>query len=614
MKYIVFLTCVTLVGCIPQNTDNVESNSQVAAKEIERQSITDQVNSAPVVLESLFSKNTIYFDFSKLPLNNDSQQELWLNKNNMYKKWVRSFYDSDNDGNGDLKGVIEKLAYIKSLNVTTILLSPIFEAPSYHGYDVTDFLSINSTLGTEDDFDLLVEKAHELGLRIVLDLPINHTSDQHPWFKRSLNNDETYSDYYVWNSELPKGYGLPWDDSPNELAVWHSRKGKAGYFYGVFGYANPDLNYKNPQVLNEIKFVLAHWINKGADGFRIDAARYLIEDGPGEQADTYRNHQVISELIGYAKSVDSGTFFIGETFTDMNTSKQYLENNWLDVNNVLNQFDALFNFEFSSSIRDLYSLEAIENYHRDDNNSILKSSVFDIYTRISLNTPSNKSLYVFLNNHDIRRFAPPSIDEHFIEQYQHNINKIISTLTILSPFNLTVYYGEELGLQQIDSWEHEYIRGLMAWSDSTNLGFNNGAVPWMDSSSWFPWKEKHIAWSNDIGQQTNVELQSNDNSSLLKHYQKLLQLKKTDEVFSKPTRLVVHPANNYIWFIEYQIQKENSIESRWLVTNLSPDINTLLEIPDYLKGQYIDLYTEKEIELELILSVNAGQTLILKRN
>lgn len=174
----------------------------------------------------------------------------WWNNAITYQIWVRSFSDSDDDGTGDLIGLTQKLDYLKTLGVNTLWLSPIFESPSYHGYDTSDFYAIDPDLGTMDDYEDLIEKAKALNIRIILDITLNHVSEYHPWFQKSLAKDPVYDDYFIWKKNLPSNYGRAWNKTEESTAVWHKKEERNDWYYGVFGWTQPDLNYKNKAVVD----------------------------------------------------------------------------------------------------------------------------------------------------------------------------------------------------------------------------------------------------------------------------------------------------------------------------------------------------------------------------
>lgn len=227
------------------------------------------------------------------PTTSGSDSLPWWNERVFYEVFVRSFKDSNSDGIGDLRGLIEKLDYLNDgdpatsddLGVTGIWLMPVAESPSYHGYDVTDYRTIEKDYGSNADFKELIEQAHQRGMVVIVDMVMNHTSSEHPWFiKASIPGSKT-ENWYIWSPTDP-GYMSPWD-SP----VWHRGRGGdaenmrtfhalTDYYYGLFWEGMPDLNYNNGAVTEKMFDILRYWLDEmGADGFRLDAVRHLIEDG-----------------------------------------------------------------------------------------------------------------------------------------------------------------------------------------------------------------------------------------------------------------------------------------------------------------------------------------------
>jgi glycosidase len=200
-----------------------------------------------------------------------------------YEIFIRSFADSDGDGIGDLNGIIQKLDYLQDLGIHGIWLTPFNPSPTYHKYDIIDYASVDQEYGTIEDIKKLLKEAHKRDIKIIMDFVVNHTSSKHPWFLDALHNPSSpYRDYYLWADESeshrweskPYNPGLPWQ--------WHkidnSFKQK-GLYYGFFWREMPDLNYDNAAVKTEMFKVSDFWLNKGVDGFRLDAIKYLDEDG-----------------------------------------------------------------------------------------------------------------------------------------------------------------------------------------------------------------------------------------------------------------------------------------------------------------------------------------------
>ena len=203
----------------------------------------------------------------------------WWNNVVFYEIFVRSFKDSNGDGIGDFRGIIEKLDYLNDgdpetntdLGISGIWLMPIFPSPSYHGYDVTDYQAVNPDYGTLQDFQDLVEACHERGIRVIIDFVVNHTSSEHPWFLSAKDKASEYRNWYVWSDVMPSQKG-PWGQN-----AWYQSNGS--FYYAPFWSGMPDLNYKEPKVTEAMYDATKFWLDMGVDGFRVDAARYLVEDG-----------------------------------------------------------------------------------------------------------------------------------------------------------------------------------------------------------------------------------------------------------------------------------------------------------------------------------------------
>lgn len=230
----------------------------------------------------------VYFVNKMLMVGVDGQQLMaqqpkdWWEKSIFYQIYPRSFMDSDGDGIGDLKGVTSKLQYLADTGIEATWLSPIFQSPMVDfGYDISDFKKIHYEYGTMSDFEDLLTEAKRLGIKIILDLVPNHTSDQCDWFLRSANREHGYEDYYIWNDGVldDDGYLQPpnnWNSVFYGSAwTWHEQRGQ--FYFHQFTKKQPDLNYRNPAVVEEMNDVITFWLSKGVSGFRIDAVNHLFE-------------------------------------------------------------------------------------------------------------------------------------------------------------------------------------------------------------------------------------------------------------------------------------------------------------------------------------------------
>src|SRR5438105_6549594 len=239
----------------------------------------------------------------------------WWRSGVCYEVFVRSFYDSDGDGIGDLRGLTSRLDYINdgnpnsttSLGANCIWLMPIDKSMSYHGYDVVDYYHVDPRYGTDDDFRSLVAEAHRRGIHIIVDFVHNHTGSENPWFQAALRDPSSpYRDWYRWSKTLPSQKG-PWGQE-----AWHKSPIRDEYYYGVFWHEMPDLNYRNRAVRVEMRQILTYWLKEmRADGFRFDAVPYLVEDGDVLQH-SRGTHDVLRELGNTVRTEAPESFTVGE--------------------------------------------------------------------------------------------------------------------------------------------------------------------------------------------------------------------------------------------------------------------------------------------------------------
>ena len=405
------------------------------------------------------------------PTPETSERAPWWNHAVFYEIFVRSFRDSDGDGIGDFNGVTEKLDYLQELGVKGLWLMPIHPSPSYHGYDVTDYYAVNPDYGTMDDFKRLLEEAHKRDIKVIIDLVLNHTSSQHPWFRNALETGSEYHDWYKWSDTDPRTRG-PWG-----ATAWY-KASNGLYYYAIFWDQMPDLNYDNEAVQEEAKKVTSFWLSEvGVDGFRLDAVRYLAEDQ--QLADSDANHTYLEDWGTYYRSLKPQTFTVGEAWTDNANVKEYIESN--------SQLDAAFNFDLAAAI-----LKALNESNNSALRFLLQTTVRDFPEQDNAN---------FLTNHDMPRV---------MNQLGQNLEKAKAAAGILltAPGIPFLYYGEEIGM--MGTKPDELIRTPMQWSGEEGAGFTDG-VPW----------EAINADYNTI----NVDAQTGDRSSLLEHYRSLVQLR-----------------------------------------------------------------------------------------
>jgi len=398
-----------------------------------------------------------------------------------YEIFVRSFQDSDGDGIGDLKGLAARLDHLVSLGVDLVWLMPINPSPSYHGYDVTDYRDVNPEYGTLADLDALVAAGRARGLRVIIDLVLNHTSDRHPWFLASQRGQASdKADWYLWRDAMPAGWARPWDGAP----LWH-RLGSR-YYYGLFWSGMPDLNMANPAVQRELEDTMAFWIRRGLAGFRIDAIRYLIETSHPDGAQTADTAETHAYLKGLRQRVDQrfpGTLLLGEAWSSAEDQASYYGQG--------DELQLAFSFDMAAAI-----VESTHDGVRSRLNQMLDRSA-DIFHDRGFEAP-------FLTNHDMPRVA------RTLMQNRATL-RVAAVLMLASPGTPFIYYGEEIGMIGGAAPDDQNKRTPMHWSPGPKGGFTTG-------EPWWP--------MGDEAEGVDVASQAGDQGSLLSLYRRLVSARK----------------------------------------------------------------------------------------
>ncbi len=431
----------------------------------------------------------------------------WARGAVFYEVFVRSFRDSDGDGKGDIDGLISRLDLLNDgnpetttdLGVDALWLMPVFESPSYHGYDTTDYGKINPDYGTNADFLRLLDEAHRRGIRVIVDLVVNHSGAGHPWFVSAASSaNSPHRDFYVWNPTDP-GWRQPWGGS---TGTWHP--GGGAYYYGVFWSGMPDLNWRSPALREEVKRIASLWLERGVDGFRLDATRYLVENGSGPlQADTPETHAALKEFAGHVRRVKPAALLVGENWADTKTIATYYGSPSVPGGDEL---PASFNFPISERI-----LTALSQGNATPIAAKL-DEVQKAYPKGALDAP-------FLTNHDQTRLATQ------LGKNQGRLRNAAAILLTLpgAPF---LYYGEEVGIENGPTGGDESKRTPMPWDASPGGGFTTG-TPWFGFA---PGRET-----------ANVAAQTNDPASLLSRYRYLIRARKASPALAKGDLVVLSP-------------------------------------------------------------------------
>jgi alpha-amylase len=458
----------------------------------------------------------------------------WTGHDVCYEIFVRSFYDSNDDGIGDLNGVIARLGYVDSLGVSCIWLMPVMPSPSYHGYDVTDYYGIEPAYGTADDFRRLVAAAHRHGIRIIVDMVLNHTSNEHPWFQAALR--DTTSPYRHWYrfSPTPLGRG-PWGED-----AWHRSPVRDEYYYGVFWSGMPDLDYHTPAVREEAMRIATFWLrDMGADGLRLDAIPYLLEqDGcligcPG-------THQFLRQYAAHVDSVKPGAYTVGEVWANAQTVLPYYPD----------QLTSYFGFELADSM-----ISATRSGRA--------AGLLAPFLRLQDTVPQYRWSPI-LSNHDGTRTMT-------LLGGDVSRARVAATLLLTLPGLPFIYYGEEIGMT--GDKPDPRLRTPMQWRPRSGVGFTGGTpweVPQPDSLS------------------VNAEVENADTGSLLNLYRRLIHLRRENEALGTGRLVGLVSSNPHV---AAYLRRAASGRAVLVVVNLGEEtvqgVTVMSAVPVLAAGSYV---------------------------
>ena len=548
------------------------------------------------------------------------EPKLWWQNGVIYQIFPRTFADGNGDGSGDIQGIIQKLDYLNdgdlnsetSLHIDAIWLSPINKSPMYdNGYDVSDYCEIDSVFGTFDDFEALITQAHQRDIKVVLDLVINHTSDEHPWFKESRSSkDNAKSDWYHWQDSKS-------GDVPNNWlsfyggAAWTYCQTRQQYYYHTFDGRQPDLNWSNPQVKEAIYKMIRFWLDKGVDGFRLDASSVYSKDkeyrdNPVKKKDSDEfasqhhlydkdlpeNHQIIKEIRSIIDEYDNRVL-IGETFISSGLYESVI---FRGVNNDELHLPFTFDFPFSPWYPGHLQKEIIKK---------------------ELMTPGDAWSVYFLDNHDLSRHLSRWVDCSLCDN-PVGIAKAAATILLTVRGTPVLYYGQEIGMvdnenipsdklrdrativHEGESASRDKARTPMQWDDSVHAGFSFGK----DVEPWLP--------VNGNYKEVNVATEFEDKDSILNFYKALIKIRKRSKVLQHGYwRTLIHYPYEHLAYvreteteqvlvvINFSYEKELKIDDdlewkNWQVllsTNYEPDI--VMDLPKKLKPFETSIYLKK---------------------
>jgi alpha-amylase len=369
-----------------------------------------------------------------------------------YQIFVRSFFDSDGDGIGDLEGIRQRLPYLSELGVQGIWLTPIHPASSYHGYDVLDYWRLDPALGTLSDLHRLLDDAHARGMRVLMDLVVNHTSSQHPDFLRALAGNPEARARYRFASAPAATIGTLGGPA------WH-RASDGSYYYGVFTGGMPDLDHENPHVFEEMVAIARYWLDQGFDGFRIDAIQHVVEGRDGAIANAPENFAWVQRFGAAVRERHPGAFLLGETWTNTPTIASYHRDGALDMSVDYPLFLALTN--------------ALQGRNASDVRLQLRNTA-DLL-------PAGAWIATFTSNHD--QLRPATV----LSPLRRNPLReaLLGRLLLALPGIPFIYYGEEIGMPNGPGLDDRQKRTPMRW-EATPAGGFSPTTPWFPPATTDP--------------------------------------------------------------------------------------------------------------------------------
>ena len=462
----------------------------------------------------------------------------WWKDAVVYQIYPRSFQDSNGDGIGDLRGIIQRLDYIRSLGATVIWLCPIYASPLIdNGYDISDYYAIHPELGTMEDFDCLLRQAHQRGLRVIMDLVVNHTSDQHRWFQEGTSGQNpAYRDYYIWETEKPNRWGSWFGGS-----AWEYNARVGAHYLHIFAKKQPDLNMDNPKVREEVKSIMRFWLDRGVDGFREDVITFIskadnLPDGlpfipAANGLPFYKDGPHIHEYLAEFRKVceEYDCFQLGEgPMTSTRSALSYLTGKHKSLD-LMFHFDHMFaDCIFTEYMQRPFHLRSLKH-------------AFSKWQK-ALNGRAWNTLY--LENHD----HPRVISRYGNERYHRASGSMLAVCYLFQQGTPFVYQGQEIGMtniklasidQYVDVSSHnnyhtfhlkdsvekrmerihassrDSARTPMQWDDSKNAGFTTGK-PWF--------------YINPNYRKINVAAEEEQPFSILKLYRRCLRYRKNSDV------------------------------------------------------------------------------------
>jgi maltose alpha-D-glucosyltransferase/alpha-amylase len=513
-----------------------------------------------------------------------AQDGLWYKDAVVYQVHVRAFYDSSGDGNGDFRGLAQKLDYLQELGINTIWLMPFFPSPLRDdGYDIADYRTVNPTYGTLDDFKAFLEAAHQRSIRVIIEMVLNHTSDQHPWFQESRSSrDNPRRDWYVWSDTDTKYKGTRLIFVDTELSNWAWDPVSKQYYWHRFFSHQPDLNYDNPQVREEMWDIMKFWLQMGVDAFRLDAVPYLVEREGTNCENLPETHEIIKDLRVRMDREFPGRMLLAEANQWPTDLRAYFGNG--------DEFNMAFHFPLMPRMFMGLKLE-----DRKPITEILKQTP---------EIPENCQWCLFLRNHDeltlemvtdmerdymydeyakdkamrlnlgIRRRLAPLLDN------DRRRIELMNGLLMSLPGTPIIYYGDEIGMgDNVNLGDRHGVRTPMQWEG----GWNGGFSPADPEALYSPLMLNPVYGFQAI----NVQSQKRFEHSLLSWMKLLIRVRKTTPVLGRGSIQFLYPANHRVLAYTRRLGNETVL----VVNNLSSKAQAVeLELKEFRGSILIEMF------------------------
>lgn len=532
----------------------------------------------------------------------------WWKEAVAYQVYPRSFNDSNNDGIGDLQGVIEKLDYIQDLGIDIIWLSPMYKSPNDdNGYDISDYQDIMDEFGTMEDFDQLLDGVHQRGMKLILDLVVNHTSDEHPWFIESKSSkDNPKRDWYIWKD--PKADGSEpnnWESIFNG-STWEYDKTTGQYYFHLFSKKQPDLNWENKDVKAAVFNMMNWWFEKGIDGFRVDAITHIKKtfeagDLPVPEGKTYApafdvdmNQPGIHDWLQEMKDESLSHYDI-MTVGEANGVNPDNADEW--VGEDKGKFNMIFQFEHlglwnTGDIKfDVKAYKDVLNRWQKKLEDIGWNALFienhDQPRRVSTWGDDERFWYDSATSHAVVYFlqqGTPFIyqgQEIGMTNYPFESVETFNDVAVVNEYNIVKAQGGDLTelLNKHKMENRDNSRTPMQWTNGINGGFS-------EHEPWFPVNPNYT--------EINVSSQQQDSNSILNFYKSLIQLKKSHDIFTYGTFNLIDAENEHVFAYIRELDGK-----RVLVVGNLTDKSATLEFNETINENNIELHNYKDNKLNL---------------